>query len=170
MQFDKYYDTIRQNHNCLKNSIIHCKDYKDFLTDLENLNILDNESFMFIDPPYINTYNYLLRDDSEIVSLYEYLSNYIELTKCKVMILTEDGDIVRSLFHNKIIKSYNKKYTLLRYTMRIYKDTISFFIVSLYMDFSNLVCSYISLFCSFSISEIFNIWGSFHKYFLYLFL
>ena len=112
VQFDKYYDTIRQNHNCLKNSIIHCKDYKDFLTDLENLNILDNESFMFIDPPYINTYNYLLRDDSEIVSLYEYLSNYIELTKCKVMILTEDGDIVRSLFHNKIIKSYNKKYTI----------------------------------------------------------
>ena len=112
MQFDKYYDTIRQNHNCLKNSIIHCKDYKDFLTDLENLNILDNESFMFIDPPYINTYNYLLRDDPEIVSLYEYLSNYIELTKCKVMILTEDGDIVRSLFHNKIIKSYNKKYTI----------------------------------------------------------
>lgn len=38
------------------------------------------------------------------------------------------------------------------------------------MDFSHLVCSYISLFCSPSISEIFNIWGGFHKYFLYLFL
>jgi len=38
------------------------------------------------------------------------------------------------------------------------------------MDFSHLVCSYISLFCSPSISDFFNMWGGFHKYFLYLFL
>lgn len=111
IKLNKYYNIIRQNSNCLISSKINCKDYKIFLEKLEKENIVNNKTFIFIDPPYIDTYSYS-QSKNEVISIYKYLSKYIKRTKAKVMIITKESGIINKLFNGYIIDNYNKKYVI----------------------------------------------------------
>lgn len=90
---------------------IKCKDYKIFLEKLEKENIINNKTFIFIDPLYIDTYSYS-QSKNEVISIYKYLSKYIKRTKAKVMIITKESGIINKLFNGYIIDNYNKKYVI----------------------------------------------------------
>lgn len=112
IKLDRYYNIIKQNSNCLKNVKINNKDYKIFLNKLEKENIINNKTFIFIDPPYLETYDYNLNSNNKVLEIYKYLYKYIKNTDGKVMIVTKESEIINKMFNGYIIDKYNKNYVI----------------------------------------------------------
>jgi site-specific DNA-adenine methylase len=72
----------------------------------------NKESLLFLDPPYISSYNDFYQDKN--LNVYEYIfNNNINLFKCNIKIILEDMWINRLLFKdNNIICRYGKKYEI----------------------------------------------------------
>lgn len=70
----------------------------------------DNESLIFLDPPYLSLYNDFYQDKK--INIYEYLfNNRIENFKSYIFLILEDMWIIKLLFKdNNIISKYNKQY------------------------------------------------------------
>ncbi len=94
IKLDRYYNIIKQNSNCLKNVKIN------------------NKTFIFIDPPYLETYDYNLNSNNKVLEIYKYLYKYIKNTDGKVMIVTKESEIINKMFNGYIIDNYNKKYVI----------------------------------------------------------
>ena len=72
----------------------------------------DENNFIFLDPPYLQTCNDFYQNTS--VNIYEYLyNNNITNMKAKIILILEDIWIIKLLFNsNKIIQTNNKRYQL----------------------------------------------------------
>lgn len=69
----------------------------------------NNETFIFLDPPYLTECNDFYSDSQ--ANIYEYLSNNsINDFKCKILMILSDNWIVRLLFKKYIKTVYEKKY------------------------------------------------------------
>ncbi len=83
----------------------------------------NNECFIFIDPPYISSFNDYYMNKN--INIYEYIyNNDINNAKCKMLFALEDIFLIRLLFQNNIkenTQTYNKTYqTTKRKTKHIY--------------------------------------------------
>jgi site-specific DNA-adenine methylase len=70
----------------------------------------DDKVFMFIDPPYLNTYNDFYMDKSGL-NVYEwFFKNNINSFRCKTMLVLENNWIINFLFGANVKARYGKKY------------------------------------------------------------
>lgn len=82
------------------------------MNKLEKENIINNKTFIFIDPPYLETYDYNLNSNNKVLEIYKYLYKYIKNTDGKVMIVTKESEIINKMFNGYIIDKYNKNYVI----------------------------------------------------------
>ena len=100
----------------LKNTIIYNLDFEEFL----NLFILDNNDFIFLDPPYdseFSTYDNNAFDKNEQIRLNKFLTN----TKAKWMLIIKKTDFIDDLYNKFNIYEYDKNY-LVSFKNRNNKD------------------------------------------------
>ena len=100
----------------LKNTIIYNLDFEEFL----NLFILDNNDFIFLDPPYdseFSTYDNNAFDKNEQIRLNKFLTN----TKAKWMLIIKKTDFIDDLYNKFNIYKYDKNY-LVSFKNRNNKD------------------------------------------------
>lgn len=89
------------------------------LTNLDFLDILnkyidDENAFIFLDPPYNNSFNDLysgINYKTDIIDYYVKIKKFIDDCKCSVLMIVNDNAIIRLLFESFILKEYNKQYT-----------------------------------------------------------
>ena len=69
----------------------------------------DERSFLFLDPPYINSDNsfYKFKDGT---NLWEYLYNYLNSCKCKFLLIVNDDIFMKLTFKNFYKGEYKKTY------------------------------------------------------------
>lgn len=78
--------------------------------DIINKYSINNNVLLFIDPPYLKSYNkYYSTDSSEYIFNW-FNNNDINNFKCKVIMILEYIDSIYNLFFNNIIDIYDKKY------------------------------------------------------------
>ena len=69
----------------------------------------NENAFIFLDPPYLQTANSMYLESN--MNIYEYfLYNHIADMKAKIMLVVEDNWLIRYLFNKLIIKEYSKTY------------------------------------------------------------
>jgi len=105
------YDDFHITNNFFKNAHISCLDYTDVLNQYKN----DATAFLFIDPPYLDSFNVCYKSFNQKTSndntrIFVDLVKYIKSCKCKVMIILNDNALVRYLFDGYIKSSYDKIY------------------------------------------------------------
>ena len=84
--------------------------------------INDQDAFLFCDPPYFGsdntnykTFNITIDKDNKIIDntyIYVYLSKFIKICKCRIMIVINDNAILRYLFDGYIKATYDKLYSI----------------------------------------------------------
>jgi site-specific DNA-adenine methylase len=99
-------------YNFIKNEDVEIRniDAVDLIDEYKN----NEKSFMFIDPPYIDTcnkeYNYTIDKNNHNIYEYIYMSNFNSLNS-QIIFVLEDIWIIRLLFKDAIIKEpYDKLY------------------------------------------------------------
>lgn len=72
----------------------------------------NDKALILLDPPYLFSYNLNYQSKIDInENIYDYLyRNKINYEKAKIYLILEDNFIIKCLFENNIIKSYNKIY------------------------------------------------------------
>lgn len=88
-------------------TVFESVDFEDFFEDKE----LDNNDFIFLDPPYDTTFstysnNEFLDDD------HVRLSNFCKNTKGKFMLIIKNTEFIYELYKDFNIESFDKKYTV----------------------------------------------------------
>lgn len=95
----------------LKHTGVSNSNFKDVMEFYKN----DEKTFLFIDPPYINSNNewYDREENKEdFESLFLYIRDFMESSKCKAMLVVNDRLLMRLLFPTMIKKRYNKLYQI----------------------------------------------------------
>ena len=71
----------------------------------------DNTNYIFFDPPYLQSCNYFYNNPD--LNIYEYFNkNNVKNFKCLIMFILESNWIIKLLFKDEKIITYNKKYEL----------------------------------------------------------
>lgn len=101
-------------------------DKKTYLSSLDFTEIMDlfknkKNAFLFIDPPYLDSFNSNYSDfkdrtdkQNNIIDktdMYIQLREYIEVAKCKIMIVINSNAIIKYIFQGYIKQEYNKQYS-----------------------------------------------------------
>ncbi len=103
--------------NYVKNIEVHNKDYEIIMNKYKN----NKNTFIFCDPPYFdsdnsNYQNYKNKTINKIIKdntgMYVYLHKYIQICKCKIMIVVNDNELMRFLFDGFIKDTYEKIYQI----------------------------------------------------------
>ena len=103
--------------NYFKNTTIHNLDFEEFL----NLYELNNDDFIFLDPPYdteFSTYDRTPFNKNEQLRLAKFLQH----TNAKWMLIIKKTDFIYNLYKNFYLIEYNKNY-LVNFKNRNAKDT-----------------------------------------------
>jgi len=115
--YDKINNNITEKHiNLLKNTQIYNVDYSQILRKAKK------DDFIFIDPPYPNSYNKYANndvfDEQEQIRL---ATNFKNLS-CKSLMIINETALTKELYKKYIYKSYNKRYAI-NIKNRINKDS-----------------------------------------------
>ncbi len=106
------YDGLKELWN--RATITH-KDYKEILEQYKD----DEEAFLFLDPPYLNSSNKdyntgsMVDEKNNIIDNTEYyidILNFMKICKCKVLLVINNNAVMRYVFRKHILGQYNKTY------------------------------------------------------------
>eukprot|EP01095_Lingulamoeba_sp_RSL-Kostka_P007445 TRINITY_DN2374_c0_g1_i14.p1 TRINITY_DN2374_c0_g1~~TRINITY_DN2374_c0_g1_i14.p1 ORF type:complete len:252 (-),score=22.65 TRINITY_DN2374_c0_g1_i14:156-911(-) len=93
-----------------KNTIIYNKDYTDILNMYKDKpNVL-----IYLDPPYVNSYNARYRNKNNGTDETYYLveiKKFMEKAKCKVLLSINSNELIKYFFKEFNIQEYDKKYS-----------------------------------------------------------
>lgn len=107
--FGKKIDYVKSNEliNKLSNTKLYCLDFEDFCNKLE----LNEDDFIFLDPPYDTEFSTYAQNDFNKNDQIR-LSNYLGQTKAKFMLIIKNTDFIYNLYKDKgfNIKIFDKKY------------------------------------------------------------
>lgn len=102
---DTYKNLENYYQKLLSRTNIYNTDYKNILEKFKN----DSEVFIFLDPPYLEC-DTLYTESQHFDNIYEYLKDYMEDCKCRVMLVVKETEYINKLFKNYILDSYNVSY------------------------------------------------------------
>jgi DNA adenine methylase len=95
-----------ENSKVLEKATLYSDDFRNIIEKYKN----DDNAFIFLDPPYLNCKN-MYTKSQEFLWIYEYIMNYLEECKCKVMLITKADDILIDMFKNFNNDLYGMNYS-----------------------------------------------------------
>lgn len=113
-KFIKYDEKTKLCDEFFKNIHYDLQDYKITMEKYKN----DSKSFLFIDPPYLNSCNDFYQNQnikkSDISDMFEtmwkYLFDYFNDCQCKFIMIVNNNFFIKMCFNKWFYKEYSKKY------------------------------------------------------------
>lgn len=107
-------NSLKKNKDYLneffKNHTYNCVDYKTIFEQFKN----DEDSLLFLDPPYINSncdlYYGFNNQHINVEELWESIYHLLDTCKCKVILIVNNNFFMRKTFEKWLYTSYDKKY------------------------------------------------------------
>lgn len=116
---DNYKKLPVEASDLLKRTEIHNQDYKDIMEKYKN----DNSAFIFLDPPYLECDTFYT-ETQKFENIYEYISNYTQETKAKLMLIVKENEYIRNMFSKYIIDEYDINYRHNAVSKKLHKHLI----------------------------------------------
>lgn len=109
--YKKHYTKVKYNDFYKNtNTQLRCEDYNIVLEEYKD----DTEAFIFLDPPYMNSYNAYYGSGIDIESIFKNLLYHLHNSKANIMLVVQ-GDFFMKIIFEKYIKcEYSKTYEMTR--------------------------------------------------------
>jgi DNA adenine methylase len=100
------YKTLDETYSkIIQSASITNHDFKEVLDEHKE----DDNAFIFLDPPYLNC-DTMYTESQQFKGIYDYIRNYMNEAKCKVMLVVKKDEYITELFKEYIVDTYNVMY------------------------------------------------------------